>query len=105
MIKDDELLKVYNKIWKKVKNTINKEFDRGAAYNKKYLKAQIKSYNDKIKTNFHNNEIPKKGSQCICLSVILIDSVFRTDDNYYPQRFLEECKYVIKEKKYFKVYC
>ena len=27
LIKDDELLKKYNKIWKKVKNTIDKEFD------------------------------------------------------------------------------
>ena len=27
------------------------------------------------------------------------DSVFRTDKNYYPQVLLEECKYVVKEKK------
>ena len=31
--------------------------------------------------------------------MILIDSVFRTGKNYYPQLFLEECKYVVKEKK------
>ena len=35
----------------------------------------------------------------ICLSVILIDSVFRTGKNYYPQAFLEECKYIVKEIK------
>ena len=29
----------------------------------------------------------------------MIYSVFRTGKNYYPQVFLEECKYVIKEKK------
>ena len=29
----------------------------------------------------------------------MIDSAFRTDKKYYPQVFLEECKYVIKEKK------
>ena len=29
----------------------------------------------------------------------MIDSAFRTDENYYPQVFLEECKYVVKEKK------
>ena len=68
-------------------------------YNEKYLKAKIKSYNGKINTNFHNNRIPKEGSQCICLSVILIDSVFRTGKNYYLQMFLEECKYVVREKK------
>ena len=39
LIKDDELLKKYNKFWKKVKNTINKEFDNDPVYNEKYLKA------------------------------------------------------------------
>ena len=29
----------------------------------------------------------------------MINSAFRTDKNYYPQVFLEECKYVVKEKK------
>ena len=29
----------------------------------------------------------------------MIGSVFRTCTNYYPQVFLEECKYVVKEKK------
>ena len=53
----------------------------------------------KNNTNFHNNKIPKDDSQCIFLSVILIDSVYRKDKNYYPQVFLEECKYVVKAKK------
>ena len=29
----------------------------------------------------------------------MIDSVFRAGKNYYPQVFLEECKYVDDEKK------
>ena len=36
------------------------------------------------------------------LSVVLIDSVLRTGKNYYPQVFVEECKYVVKGKKMFK---
>ena len=68
--------------------------------NEKYLKAKIKSCNGKINTNFHNNKIPKEGSPFICLLVILIDSAFKMGKNYYPQVFLEECKYVVKEKKY-----
>ena len=42
--------------------------------------------------------IPKESSKFICLAVILIDSVFRTCKNYYPQVFLEECKSIFKEK-------
>ena len=29
----------------------------------------------------------------------MINSVYRTNKNYYPQIFLEECKFVVKEKK------
>ena len=68
-------------------------------YHEKYLKAERKSYNGIINTNFYNDKIPEEDSQFICLSVILIDSVFRTGKSYYPQVFLEECKYVVKEKK------
>ena len=32
----------------------------------------------------------------------MIDSIFRTGNNYHPQVFLEECKYVVKEKKMLK---
>ena len=87
-----------NTIWEKLKNSLKKEFDSEPVYNEKYLKAKIKSYNGKISTNFHDNKIPKEGSQLICLSVILINSVFRTGKNYYPRVFLEECKFVVKEK-------
>ena len=31
--------------------------------------------------------------------MFFFDSVFRTGKNYYSQVFLEECKYVVKEKK------
>ena len=76
LIKDDELFEKYNEIWGKVKNSLKKEFDSEQVYNEKYLKTKIKSQNGKINTNFHNNKIPKEGSQFICLSVILIDFVF-----------------------------
>ena len=100
LIEDKKLLEKYNKIWKKVSNIIENKFGGKPVYNEKYLKTKIKSYNEKINTNFHNNKIPIAGSQCICLSVILIDSVYRKDKSYYPQVFLEEYKYAVKEKKF-----
>ena len=68
---------------KKKKNSLRKEFDGETVDNEKYLNIKINVYNRKRKTNFHNNKIPKEGFQFICLSVILIDSVFRTDKTYY----------------------
>ena len=88
LIKNNEMLEKYNKIWDKV-----------SKFNNKYLKIQIKSCEEKINTDFHDDEVPKEDSQYICVSVILVDSVFRTDKNYYPHVFLEKFKYVSKEKK------
>ena len=75
LIKNDELLKKYNKIWDKVSNFMKKGFDSEPVYKDKYLKTKMKSYEGKINTNFHDNKVPKEGSQYICLSVTLIDSV------------------------------
>ena len=76
-IKDDELLQKYNEIWDKFSNVIKKRFDNEYVCDQKYLKTKIKSYEVKIITVFHNDEIPKQSSLCIHLSVMLIDSVFR----------------------------
>ena len=52
--------------------------------NGKYLKTNIKSCNGKINSNFHNNNLPKECSDCVCSSAILINSIFRTGKIYYP---------------------
>ena len=98
LIEDDELLEKYNKIWEKVSDNINKEFDSESVYNEKYLKTKIKSYKGKININFYNKKIPKECSQCNCLSVILINSISETGKNYYPQVFLEECNMLSKKE-------
>ena len=89
LIEDDELLEKYNKIWKKVKNSIKKEFDSKPVYKEKHVKAKVKSCNGRINTNFHNNKVPKEGSQFVCLSVIFAILV------------LEQIKFIILKEKGF----
>ena len=36
---------------------------------------------DKKNTNCHNNKLPKEDCECIFLSVIFLDSVYRRDKN------------------------
>ena len=60
LIKDEELLKKYNKFWDKVSNNIKTDFDSEPVYNEKYLKTKIKTYEGKISTNFHDDRIPKE---------------------------------------------
>ena len=65
---------------------------------KKYLKTKRKSYRDEA-TDFHDKEIPKLGSNFICLAVVLTGFVLKKEENCYPQVLLKECKYIEKEKK------
>ena len=76
-IKNDGLLEKYTEIWDNVSNSIKKGFGSQLVYNEKHLQTKIKSYERNITTYFLDDRIPKEGSYCICLSVILIDSVFK----------------------------
>ena len=59
LVKDEKILKIYFKIWNKTKNLIKKELNSEPVYNDKYIKTEIKIYNDKVCTNFQHNKIPK----------------------------------------------
>ena len=100
LIKDDKIFKKYNEIWEKVTNIIYREFFSNPKYNEKYIKTKIEVYNKNVNTNFHGNKIPNEILECVCLSVIFLDSVYRKDNKYFPEVFLEECKYFFKEKKF-----
>ena len=52
-----------------------------------------------MNTNFQNKKVPKRDSSYKCLSLIMLDSVVRVGKKYYPQVFLEECKYVKRKNK------
>ena len=66
---------------------MNIEFDSEPAYgdNNKYIKAKIKSYGDKVNTNFKSKKIPKENASCQCLSLVMLESIIRVSKNYYPQ--------------------
>ena len=62
MVKDKQLLKNYNKIWREIERLMSVDFDNRPTYgddDDKYIKTKIKTYEDSITTNFYN----KKGSK------------------------------------------
>ena len=69
-------------------------------YDDKYIKTKIKTYADIIITNFHNKKMPKEKVPCKCLSLIMLDAVIESDEKYYLQTFLEECKDVQEKIKF-----
>ena len=43
--------------------------------------------------------MPKEKAPCKCLSIIMIESVIKINKKYYPQKLLEECKYIQEKIK------
>ena len=90
--KDDSVLDKYNKIWDKIKNTLNRKFHTMPVYDEKFIKAKVKEFSGVIKPNFLGDEIPKESMYYACIACITIDSVMRMRKKNYPQVYLEECK-------------
>ena len=68
---------------------MNIEFDNESVYgdNDKYMKTKIKSYEDKVNSNFQGNKIPKKNASYKCLSLIMLDSIIRVNKKIILEHF------------------
>ena len=100
LIKDyDTLKEKYEQICHKIRYKIASYCDSEPVHHDKHIKTKVKSYNGRITIDFHGSRMPKDGSSCNGLSIILLDFVFKIGKYYYPQVFLVEFKYITKEKK------
>ena len=109
-VNDEQLFKKYNKIWKKVEKLMISDFESKPFYGNedddddydddKYVKTKVRIYGYSIIGDFLNKKVLKEKATCKCLSIIMLDSVIEVDKKYYPQTFLEECKYVPEKIKF-----
>ena len=97
MVKDDNVLDKYNKIWNVIKNKLNIKFNSKPVYGQKYLKVKVREFDGVIKTNFLGNKVPKENMHYTCIACINIDSGMKMEKKNHLQVYLEECKY--KKKK------
>ena len=74
---DNRLLKKYIKIWERVSSLINIKVESEPVYrnNDKYIKTKIKSYRDKVNTDFQGKKVPKENVSYKCFSLIVFESV------------------------------
>ena len=66
------------------------------------MKAKVREFYSKIKTNFLGDGVPKENMHYTCIACITIDSVINFDKKNHPQIYLEEFKYRIKKKQMHK---
>ena len=77
VMKDDNVLDKYSKIWNKLIGELNIKFHNMPVYDEKYIKAKVREFNRVIKTDFLGDEIPKESMHYNCIACITIDSVMR----------------------------
>ena len=98
-IEEDQVYIKYNSIWNKVKELLDIKFNSKPIYDDSYIKSKVKTFSDIIKTLFNGDEIPKERVEYVCIACISTDSVLKTGKKNYPQVYLEQCKYKIKERE------
>ena len=96
---DEKIYKKYNEIWEVVRNLLKIDFTVNPVRDDIYLVAKLKIFNKINRTTFTNNAIPIEKDHYICIPVIGIDTVIKTDKKAYPQAYLEQCKYKLKKRK------
>ena len=97
LIKGDPVLNKYNEIWDKIKEKLSTEFHSESVYDQTYIKAKVREFDGKIKTDFLGNGVPKENMYYTCIACVAIDSVMRIDQKNHPEIYLEECKYRVKK--------
>ena len=58
-IDGNKLLKKYKTIWFKIEGLQNIELDALPVYDSRYIKIKIKTYGDKVYTNFRGLNVPE----------------------------------------------
>ena len=98
-IEDDEVYLKYNKIWNKIKDLLGGiRLSSDIIHNNQYIKTKVKTFK-MIKTLFDKDEISEEKIEYECNPCISVDSVLKIEKKYYPQVYLEQFKYKIKERK------
>ena len=90
IVKDDDIIDKYNEIWDRIKEKLNIKFHSMPVYDQTYIKAKVREFDGKIKTNILGDGVPKENMHYTCIACITIHSVMRMDKKNYTQVYLEE---------------
>ena len=93
-IYDENLLEKCKTIWTKIE-----DLNSLPVYGDRYIKTEIKTYNDKVYTNFCALNVPEDDIECESFTVFSIDFLLVSENKYYLQVYLDICAYKIANKQ------
>ena len=98
-IEDESVYSKYNSTWNKIKDLLGVKFRSEPICDDSYINTKVKTFSESIKTTFSGGEILKERVEYKCIACISVDSVLKINGNYYPQVYLEQCKYKLRNRE------
>ena len=88
----DEWIKQYEKIWSAVEAQLFQSLATEVVNKGKYINPKLNMYGDKVAVQYHDKDVPYD-KHCKATGILRIASVYNQGVNYWPQVYLDECKY------------
>ena len=82
---DEKLLQKYKGIWTNIEDLKNIKLNALPVYNDRHIKTKIRTFVDKVYTNFRSLNVPEDDTECECFTVISIDCLLVYDMKYHLQ--------------------
>ena len=83
----------YKLVWDRAEQQIFQGLTKDPVNKDRYVNGKLKTWKEKITTNFHGKSVPHE-ERCEVTAILKIESVYNQGKNFYPQAYLEECKYI-----------
>ena len=96
---DEKLLEKYKAIWTKIADLKNMELNALPVYDDRYIKNKIRTYGNKVYTNFCGLNVPQDNIECKSFTVISFNSLHVYNNKYYLRVYLANCAYKIVNKQ------
>ena len=89
----DEWIEKYKKIWEAVEAQLFQSLTTFVVNKGKYINPKLNMYGDKIAVKYHDGKEVPYDKHCEVTGLLRISSVYNQGINYWPQVYLDECKY------------
>ena len=97
-IRDEKLLEKYKAILTKIED-LKTWVKFSTSHDDGYIKTKIRTYDDKVYTNFHGLKVPEDDIKRESFTVIFIKSLLAFESKYYLQVYLGNSAYKIADYK------
>ena len=91
-------LEKHKLVWDRAEQQIFQRLAKDPVNKDRYVNGKLKTWKEEISTNFHGKSVTHE-ERCEATAILKVSSVYQQGANYYPQVYIEECKYCAREAR------